>query len=100
MFVSVDSLAHAIRFVVELTLVLLGEMAVVFRHVSFLIVLQALLAMLETGRLSGPELPILYAVGDAVLLPGFTPVDLIHTRMAGINVSRAGARSVLGLSRG
>ena len=91
MLVSVDPLAHAIRLVIELTLVLLREMAVVFRHISFLVVLQALLAALETSGLSGPELPILHAVRDAVLLPRFTPIHLIHSRMTWINVARAGA---------
>lgn len=74
-----------------MALILLREMAVVFRHIFFLVVLQALLAVLQAGRLSGPELPILHAVRNAVLLPGFTPIHLIHSRMPWINVARAGA---------
>lgn len=89
--VRVDALAHAIRFAVELTLILLREMAIIFPHISFLVVLQALFAALQTGGLSGPQLPILYAVRDAILLPGLTPIDLVHSRMPWINVARAGA---------
>jgi|SRR5579872_1461927 hypothetical protein len=89
--VRVDALAHAIRFAIELTLVLLREMAVVFRHISLLVVLQALLAAFHAGGLSRPQLAILYAVRNAILLSGFTPVHLIHSRMPWINVARAGA---------
>ena len=84
---------------IELTLVLLREMAIVFRHISFLVVLQALLAAFQTGGLSGPELTILHTVRNAILLTSLTPIHLIHSRMTWINVARAGARSV-GLSRG
>jgi len=102
MFVVRDALAHAIGFMVELALVALGEVAVVLRHVSLFVVLQALFAAFEARRLSRLELAVLYAIGNAVLLVRFALIDLIDARMAGIDLSSAGARSVagLGLSRG
>jgi hypothetical protein len=102
MLIVVDALAHAIGFTIELALVLLREVAVVLGHIALLIVLQALLAALQTGGLTGLQLAILDAVGNAVLLTRFPTVHLIDPRMAGIDLSSAGAGSVavLRLSRG
>ena len=95
--VFVDSVAHVVRFPVELALILLGEVAIVGGHVFLFIVLQALLTTFQTGGLSGLQLPVLHTVGDAVLLIGFTPIHLVDARMAGIDLSRAGSGSVAGL---
>jgi hypothetical protein len=100
--VFVDSLAHVIRFAVELALVLLGEVAVILGHVSLFIVLQTLLAPLQARGLPRRQPPVLDAVGDAILLVGFTPINLVDSRVAGIDLARAGAGriAVLGLSSG
>jgi hypothetical protein len=102
MLVFGDARAHVIGFAIELALVLFGEVAVVFGHVFFLIVLEALFAAFETCGLSGREFSVLDAVGNAPLLVGLTAVDLIDSGMTGIDLSRAGAGSVvvLGLSGG
>jgi hypothetical protein len=101
MLVLVDALAHVVGFFVEMALVLLGQVPVVLGHVTLFVVLQALLAAFEAGGLSRSELVIFDAVRDAVLLIGFSAVDLVDTRMSGIDLSGAGSgRIVLGLSRG
>ena len=87
-------------FVVELALILLGQMAVVLGHILFFVVLQTLLATLEARGLSRSELTILYAVGDAVLLVGFALVDLVDTWVSGINLAGAGTRSIVLLRSG
>ena len=84
---------------IELVLILLGQMAIVLRHVPLFVVLQALFAMFETSGLSGRQLTILDSVGDAILLIRFAAVDLIHARMSRIHLIRARAGRVLGLSR-
>ncbi len=94
-----NALAHVVRFVIELALVLFRQMAVVLCHVALFVVLQALFAALETSRLSGPELTVLHSVRDPALLIGFAPVDLVHARMTRIHLIRAGAGCVLRLSR-
>ena len=54
-----------IRFAIELALILLGQMAVVLGHVFLFVILQALLAVFEVRGLSGRQLAVLYAIGDA-----------------------------------
>ncbi len=93
-FVVVDPFAHVVGFMVELVLILLGEMAVVSSHITFFVVLQALLAVLQAGGLSRLQLSVLNSVGDPILLIGFASVDLIHARMAGVDLARTGAGRV------
>lgn len=95
MLIRVDALAHVVGFAIELALVLLREMAVVFGHIALFIILQALFTALQPGSLPGRELAILYAIGNAILLVCFAAVDLIHTRMAGIDLASSGAGSIL-----
>ena len=92
--ILVDLIAHVVGFFIELPLVLLCEVAVVFRHVSLFVILQALFALFEIGGLSRRQLAVLHTVGDAVLLVGFATVDLVDTRMAGIDLVGASAGSV------
>jgi hypothetical protein len=93
-FVFVDFLALTVGLFVELLLILLGQVAVVCRHVLLFVILQALLAFFQIRGLSRRELTILHAVGNAVLLILFALVDLVDPRMVGIIHARAGARSV------
>ena len=100
-FIFSDARAHVIGFAIELALVLLGEMAVVFGHIAFLIFLQALFTAFQTTGFTRRELPILYAIGDTLLLIGFAVIDLVHARMSGIDSPRSGSGcfAVLSLSR-
>jgi len=98
--VFVDALAHVVGFLVELALVLLGQMAVVLGHVSLFIVLQTLLAPFETRGLSRRQFVVLHAVGDAVLLVLFALIDLVDARMSGIYLACAGPGSVVLLGSG
>ena len=100
MFVFVDAVAHTIGFVVELTLVLLGQMAVVLGHVPLFVILQALLTTFQARGLSRSKLAILYAVGDAVLLVGFALINLVDARMAGIDLASTSTGSVVLLRSG
>src|SRR5579862_5640650 len=96
MLVFVDALAHIVLAVVEVFLLSLGQMSVVSGHVPLLRILNLLFAVFQTRSLSGRERAILNAIGDAVLLIGFAAIDLVHARMARIDLSRTGLR----LSRG
>ena len=53
--VGVDAAAEMIGLAVELALVLLGQMAIVLRHVTLLVVLKALFAFFKPRGLSGVE---------------------------------------------
>jgi hypothetical protein len=97
--VFVDLVAHVIRFFVELPLILLGEVTIVGSHVFLFVILQALLASFQVGRLARCQLILLHSIGDSILLVLFALIDLIHARMAGIDYTGSGAGSVvLGLS--
>ena len=98
MLVVVDALAHVIGFTIELVLVLLGQMAVVLRHVFLFVVLKPLLAALQALGFPRRELTALYPVCNAILLARLTPVDLVDAWMCGINLAGPGA-SVVGLLR-
>src|SRR5579863_2855616 len=98
--VGINALAHMVGFMIELALVVLREMAIILSHIAFFVILQALFAALQMGSLAGREFVVLHAVGDAILLVGFTAVDLIHARMAGIDLARPGAGRVLSLRSG
>lgn len=87
-----------VRFSIQLSLILLREMTVVGSHIFLFVVLQTLFAALEMGSLSGRQFIVFHAIGDAILLVLFAPIDLIDAGMAGIDLSRTGARSVAGLS--
>lgn len=77
-------------------------MTAVLGHVFLFLVLKALFAAFEAVGFAGREFTSLYTLGDAGLLMRLATVHLIHARMAGIDLSGAGARSVagLGLRRG
>ena len=77
-FVLVNALAHMVRFPVELALVFLGEVPIVGGHVFLLVILQALFAFLKMRGLTGRQLSILDAVGNAVLLVCLAPIYLVH----------------------
>lgn len=101
MFIFGDARAHAIGFAIQLALVLLGEVAVVFGHIAFFIILQAFFTALQTTGFTRREFPILYAIGDTLLLIGFAVIDLVHAGMSGIDSTGAGSGcfAVLSLSR-
>src|SRR5579864_6501346 len=92
MLVFVDALAHIVLAVVEIFLLGLGQMTVVSRHVFLLRILNALFAFFQTRSLSGRQLAIFYAIGDAVLLVGFAAIHLVDARMTRIDLSRTGLR--------
>jgi hypothetical protein len=94
-----DARAHVIRFAIELPLILLGQVAVVLRHIALFVVLQALLTAFEMSGLTRSQLTVLDAVRDAILLVGLATIYLIHARMSGIDLVRACARCCLSLSR-
>ena len=96
MLVFVDGLAHAVLALVETLLLSLGQVTVVSRHVSFLLVLNALFALFQMRSLFWRELASLGAIRDALLLIGFAAIDLIDARMTRIDLSRTS----LWLSRG
>jgi hypothetical protein len=93
--VLVDTLAHVIRFAIEMALVLLGQMAVVLRHVFLFIVLQALFTALQAPGFSRSKLATLNAVGNAILLVLFALIHLIDARMTRIDLAGSGARGVV-----
>ena len=97
-----DPFAHVVGFPIELPLIFLGEMAVPLRHIFLLVLLQALLAALEVGGLARRELCIFHAIGNPLLLVSFALIDLIDSRVSGIDVAGTGARGFAGLrlSRG
>jgi hypothetical protein len=95
--VFVDLVAHVIRFLVELSLVFLGQVAIIGSHVFLFIVLQTLFASLQIGGLPRRQLIVFDAIGNAILLILFALVHLIDARMAGIVYAGAGAGSVAGL---
>ena len=89
--VFVDALAHVICFVVELALVLFGQMAVVLRHVFLLVALKPMFAALQAFGFPRRKLTALYAVCNALLLACLTPVDLVDAWMFGINLAGSAA---------
>ena len=95
MLVLVDALAHVVRFVIELALILRRKMAIVFGHIFLFIILQALFAAFQPSRFSRRELAALYAVANPVLLVLFALIDLIHARMTRIDIAGSGASSVV-----
>ena len=90
--VFVDGLADAVLALVEMILLSLGQMSAMLGHVALLLVLNALFALFQMRGLSRRQLAVLYAVRDALLLVGFAAIDLVHARMAGIDLPRTGLR--------
>src|SRR5579871_5398631 len=91
--VFVDLPAGAVLLAVQLPLLALGQVTVVSGHVGLLLILNVLLASLETRSLPWSQRAVLLAVGDAVLLILLAGVDFVHPRMAGIIHARTGAGS-------
>src|ERR1700758_694441 len=89
-----------VGFMIERALIFLREMAIILSHIALFVILQTLFPALQMGSLTGREFIVLHAVGDSILLVGFTAVDLIHARIAGLDLARPGAGSVLSLRSG
>src|SRR6516164_7596388 len=92
--VTSDALAHVVGFTVQLTLILLGQVSAIGRHVFLLVVLQTLFTTLQARGLSRRQLAVLDPVGNAILLILFALIDLVHARMSRIGYARSGARGV------
>jgi hypothetical protein len=90
--VAIDSTANTILAAVQLTLLRLCQMPVVLGHIFLLGSLQASFSLLQTAGLLRTQRSLPDAIGDAILLPVFAAVYLIHTRMAGVNRARSAAR--------
>src|SRR5262245_41308953 len=96
-----DAAADAILAVIQLGLLRLGQMAIVFRHVTLFLPLNAGFALLQMGSFLGAQRAVVDPVGNALLLVSLAAVYLIHPRMAGIYLPRSGARGCgCGLSSG
>ena len=92
MLVFVDGFANAVLTPVEMILLSLRQVPVILGHVALLLVLNALFAPFQMRSLSRRQLTVLYAVRNAILLVGFAAIDLVHARMARIDLSRTGLR--------
>src|ERR1700678_4339423 len=100
--VFIDLLAGLILFLIELSLLLLGQVAIVGGHIPFFLVVDMLLFSLHVRSLPRRHGAVLDAIGDAVLLILLAAVHFVDARMIRIDYprSRAGCVAVLGLSRG
>ena len=92
MLVFVDALADAVLLAVDAALLSFGQVAVVFRHVTLLAILNRGLAIFEIRGLASVELAVFHAITDALLLIFFAVVDFIHTRVTGIDDAGTCAR--------
>ena len=90
-FVSSDRAADSVLPTVQIPLLLLGEMAIVLRHVGLFPVLQTGFPVFQVSGLPWSQGAILHAIGDALLLALFPPVDLVHPRMSRIDHARSRA---------
>jgi len=97
--VLVDALADAILLAINPILFCFGEVTVVRRHVFLLTVLHVGFAFLQIAGLFRAQGAVLDTVGDAILLPGFATVHLVHPGMARVDDTRSGARGC-GLGNG
>ena len=84
-----DAPADPVLLAIDSSLLGLGEMAVVLRHIRLFTVLHAGLAILQVGSLSRAQRAILDTVANALLLVFLAVVHFVHTRMAGIDNPRA-----------
>jgi len=102
MLILVDLPAGSVLLTVELVLLGLGEVPVVRSHISFLLVLDVLFAILQMRSLTGRERAVLYAVGDAILLIRLAAIDFVDAGMTRIDLTRprAGRVAILSLSSG
>lgn len=102
MFIFVDSLAGAVLFPVELSLLAFGQVTIMSGHIGFLLVLDMLLPIFHARCLSRRHGTVLDTICDAVLLVRLPRIDFVDTRMTRVDLtrSRAGCVAVLGLSRG
>jgi uncharacterized membrane protein len=99
--VFVDLPAGFVLFLVEPFLLALGQVTIVGGHISFLLVLGSLLAVLQMSSLPRRQSAVLLAIGNTVLLILFAAIYFVDAGMIRINHSRARAGCVvLGLSRG
>lgn len=92
--VFIDTFANSVLLTINPFLLGLREMAVVLCHVPLFAILYARFALFEVGGLPRIQLSTLKAIGDALLLPSFTTIDLVHARMAGIDDSGTRARRI------
>jgi hypothetical protein len=83
--VPMDAAADVILSPVQPTLFRFGEVAVVRRHIFLFGCFQAGFPLLQAAGFLRAQGAVLDAIGDAILLPGFAAVYLIHARMAGID---------------
>jgi hypothetical protein len=86
MLVFVNLLARTVLFPVELLLFGLGQMTIVGRHISLLLVLDVLFALFHARGLSRGHGSVLDAVRDAVLLILLAGVDFIDAGMTRIDL--------------
>ena len=91
MLVPVDAPADVILALVQVLLLRLGQVSVVRRHVFLFRLLQAGFAVLQMAGFARAQGAVLDAVRDAILLPGFATVHLIHPGMARVDDARSGA---------
>jgi len=102
MLVFIDLLAGAILFPVELFLFGLGQVTIVGRHISLLLVFDMLFALFHARSLSWSHGAVLDSVRDAVLLILLALIYFVDAGMTRIDLPRprAGCVAVLGLRRG
>jgi len=91
MLVPMDTPADAILLPVKPALFRLGQVAVVRGHVFLFPRLQTGFAVLQVAGFFRTQGTVLDAVGDAILLPGFATVYLIHPGMTRVDNARSGA---------
>jgi hypothetical protein len=91
MFVLVNAPADAVFTVIQLALFGFGQMAVVLRHVSLLLLLHAGVTALQIGGFLWTQRSVLDAIGDPLLLIRFALVHFIYPRMTGIDDTWSGA---------
>jgi hypothetical protein len=90
--VLMDAPADAIFSPIEPNLFRLGQVALVRGHVFLFPCLQAGFAVLQVAGFFRAQGAVLDAVGNAILLPGFATVYLIHPGMARIDNTRSSGR--------
>lgn len=89
-----------VLFFVELLLFALRKVTVMGRHISFLLVLDVLLPILQMRRLTWSQRTIPDAIGDAILLVRLPAINLVNARMSRVDLPRPRPGSILSLSRG
>jgi hypothetical protein len=82
MALIMDAAAFAVLFAVQMTLLPLGEVAVVLGHIALLLILDAILSILVMPDLVSIELAVFDAIINAVLLVVLTVIYLVDAGMA------------------